>query len=186
MLATTQSAAAVCGTLRRQAASSVTRHGSFPAVTSLFLSARNSPPTTLSFRWLATVKEEKQKMKQRRKELWEYSQKRLEKLKTRRDNSPVDVKKTAFREWFDTRRIYQEILDRKARQAKLDWTIQAAAILERLPVVTRDKPQWEIDYFTLKAYLEQFGKDYPKELGFNQNPQNLVMTDEELLGRFCV
>lgn len=125
-------------------------------------------------------------MKQRRTELWEYSQKRLENLKTRRNDRPVDVKKTAFREWFDKRRMYQEILDRKARQAKLNWTIRAAAVLERLPVVTRDKPQWEIDYLNLKAYLGQFGKDYPVELGFNQTPNNLVMTDEELLGMLCV
>lgn len=123
--------------------------------------------------------------KQRRKEQWEYAQKRLESLKTRRDDRPRDVKKNAFREWFDKRRIYQEIQDRKARQAKLDWTIQAAAILERLPVVTRDKPQWEIEYHNLKAYLGQFGKEYPEELGFQQNPKDLVFTDEELLGMLC-
>jgi hypothetical protein len=185
MMAATMSAAAACGTLRRHAASSVTCHRSFPAITSLFMSERNSP-STRSVRLSSTVKEEKVKMKQRRKELWEYSQNRLENLKTRRDDSPVDVKKNAFREWFDKLRTYQEIMDRKARQAQLDWTIQAAAILERLPVVTRDTPQWEIDYHNLKAYLGQFGKDYPKELiGFNQDPTNLVMTDEELLGMFC-
>ena len=87
-----------------------------------------------------------------------------------------------FREWFDKRRIFQEIMDRKARQFKLDWTIQAAAILERLPVVTPDMPQWEIDYYNIKAYLEQFGKEYPDELGFSPGKGPVYMTEEEILG----
>jgi predicted nucleic acid-binding protein len=179
--------AAAFGTARLHAASSVAYHRLFPAMTSLLMAERrlehSLPP--LSIRLLSTVKEEKEMKKQRRKEQWEYAQKRLESLKTRRDDRPRDVKKNDFREWFDKRRIYQEIQDRKARQAKLDWTIQAAAILERLPVVTRDKPQWEIEYHNLKAYLGQFGKEYPEELGFQQNPKELVFTDEELLGMLC-
>lgn len=137
-------------------------------------------------RSLATVKEEKLAKKDRRRVLWQSAQKRLERLTTRRDGRDLGVKKNAFREWFDKRRIFQEIMDRKARQAKLDWTIHAAAMLERLPVITPDQPQWEVDYHNLKAHLEQFGKEYPPELGFSPTPNTrLAVTDEELLG-MCI
>ena len=139
-----------------------------------------------SSRSFATVTEEKKAKKQKRTELFEYAQQRLERLKTRRDGHGVGLRKRTFREWYDKRRIYQEIMDRKARQANLEWTIQAAAILERLPVVTPDKPQWEVDYLNLKAYLEQFGKEYPEELGFSSIKGKLAITDEELLGAFVV
>jgi large subunit ribosomal protein L46 len=103
----------------------------------------------------------------KRTERYESSRQRMQKLQTRREGRNVGAKKKEFREWYDKRRIYQEIMDRKARQAGMEWTIQAAAILERLPVVTPDQPEWEVDYFNLKTYLMQFGKEYPEELGFS-------------------
>ena len=139
-----------------------------------------------SCRTFATVIEEKLAQKQRRKELYEYAEQRLHKLQTRREGRDVGAKKRQFREWYDKIRIYQEIMDRKARQANMDWTIKAAAILERLPVVTPDKPQWEVDYLNLKTYLQQFGKEYPPELGFSPGKGKLAMTDEELLGASCL
>lgn len=137
---------------------------------------------SISTRSFASAREEKLALKQKRRELYETSRKRMQKLQTRRNDRDVGTRKHQFREWFDKRRIFQEIMDRKARQFKLDWTIQAAAILERLPVVTPDVPQWEIDYYNLKAYLEQFGKEYPDELGFSPGKGPVHMTEEEILG----
>jgi len=160
------------------------------SVTSLWLSRKTGKQvlTPFSSRFFATLpmKEEKLAKKQKRTELYEYSRQRIQKLKTRREERDVGVKKKTFREWYDKRRIYQEIMVRKARQANMEWTIRAAAILERLPIVTPDKPQWEIDYLNLKTYLEQFGKEYPEELGFSPRKGNLAITDEELLGALCL
>ena len=179
------SAAASC-VLRRHAAAAAVPRRLVSTNTYLVMQDWRVAPSvmSLSSRSLSTsVKEEKLAAKERRTELWQNAQKRVERLKTRRDGKPKNEKQTAFREWFDKRRIYQEIMDRKARQAKLDWTIQAAAILERLPVITRDRPEWELEYFKLKSYLGQFGKEYPKELnGFGRTIENPAMTEEELLG----
>ncbi len=92
----------------------------------------------------------------------------MQKLQTRRNDRDVGKRKSHFREWFDKRRIFQEIMDRKARQLNLDWTIQSAAI--------------EIDYYNMKAYLEQFGKEYPDEIGFSPGKGPVYMTEEEILG----
>jgi large subunit ribosomal protein L46 len=136
---------------------------------------------SISSRSFASAKEEKLALKQKRRELYEASQKRMQKLQTRRNDRDVGKRKSHFREWFDKRRIFQEIMDRKARQLNLDWTIQSAAILERLPVVTPDMHQWEIDYYNMKAYLEQFGKEYPDEIGFSPGKGPVYMTEEEIL-----
>lgn len=156
--------------------------------TSLLVSERTVNYTLKSFsaRSFASVRQEKLADKQKRTERYESSRQRMQKLQTRREGRNVGAKKKEFREWYDKRRIYQEIMDRKARQAGMEWTIQAAAILERLPVVTPDHPQWEVDYFNLKTYLMQFGKEYPEELGFSPGPGPLAITDEELLGAFII
>lgn len=184
-------AAAVCGVLRRHATIRMV-----PRVLSISTTCPRIVDKTLecdlrqfSSRSFATVREEKLALKKRRTELYEAAQKRMQTLQTRREGKDVGARKKKFREWYDKRRIYQEILDRKARQANMKWTIQAAAMLERLPVVTPDKAQWEVDYYNLKAYLEQFGKEYPDEIGFSPGKGPIAITDEEILGmlfdRYC-
>lgn len=168
--------AAVCGVLHRNA---VIRMA--PRVLGVSNTQQWTETRTL-IRSFATVREEKLAKKKKRTELYEASQARMQKLQTRREGKDVGGRKKKFREWYDKRRIYLEIMDRKARQANMEWTIQAAAVLERLPVVTPDKPQWEIDYYNLLSYLQQFGKEYPQEIGFSPGKGPILMTDEEILG----
>ena len=62
-------------------------------------------------------------------------------------------------------------MNRKARQAGMDWKIQVAVIVERLPVVTPDVEEWEQQYLDLRAYLDQFTWEYPEELGMNEKEE---------------
>ncbi len=73
------------------------------------------------------------------------------------------------------------MLESKAKQAKMGWTIKVATIIERIPVIIDDHPQWLKEYMDLRAYLDQFGKRYPKEL-MPEPKQKFAFTDEELLG----
>ena len=57
-----------------------------------------------------------------------------------------------------------------------------------MPVILPDKEQWEVDYEELDAYLKQFGRDYPKELGYKAGPnveagESWVTNYEEILGK---
>ena len=51
-----------------------------------------------------------------------------------------------------------------------------------------DKEEWETDYEELDAYLKQFGRDFPKELGFRPGAPNTdageswVTNYDEILG----
>ena len=55
-------------------------------------------------------------------------------------------------------------MNRKARQAGLDWKIRVAVILIRSPLELADREKWELEYDQMKAYLNQFGKMYPEVL----------------------
>ena len=103
-----------------------------------------------------------------------------EERKKRRSGSPRDLMKHEFREWWVERRSHEESLDRKAKQAQKDWNIEVAVVLERLPVVFDDFADWENDFDELKAYLAQFGKEYPKEL-VPERTGAVLVKDEELL-----
>ena len=133
-----------------------------------------------------TYQERKAAEKQLRRETWEKKQARLERLKTRRDNSPKDVKKTAFRSWWDKELMYHNKLQRMAKKEGKPWRIRVAAMVERLPVVTPDVEEWEQDYIDLRDFLMTFGKEYPAETGFMFAPDkpedHVVESDEELIG----
>lgn len=107
---------------------------------------------------------------------------------------PNNMKKDAFRSWWDTHRAHEERLDRKARQAGLQWKVQVAAIVERLPVVLPDKEDYERDFEQLQAYIQAHsGKEYPKEFvggttTGSGDDRPVALTDEELIGTclgFC-
>ena len=85
-----------------------------------------------------------------------------------------------FKKWFIQRKVHDEYHDRKARQAGLPWKHRVAVILERTNVVLPDRPEWEEQYDNLRAYLNQFGKEYPSQFQ-RPLPENLVYTHEELL-----
>ena len=128
--------------------------------------------------------ERKTASKQLRVEAYQHKLERAVRIKSRRENSPKDVKKDEFRSWWDCRRAYEEQMNRKARQAGMDWTIQVATIVERLPVVMPDKEPFEIEFEDLQSYLKAHsGKDYPKEfLGNDGSSRPEAYTDEELIG----
>lgn len=120
--------------------------------------------------------------KQLRVEAYKHKLERAVRIQSRRDNSPKDVKKDEFRSWWSGRMAYEEKMDRKARQAGMDWTIQVATIVERLPIVMPDKEGFETEFEDLQAYLHAHrGKEYPKEfVGSGGRPE--AYTDEELMG----
>lgn len=126
--------------------------------------------------------ERKRAAKQARVQTYQDRQQKIEERKKRRDASPRDVKKQAFKSWWDKRRIREEILERKARQAGKDWKVEVAVILERIPIVMADIPEWERDFDELQAYFGQFGKEYPKELIPERNAPTFI-SDEELLAQ---
>jgi NAD(P)H-dependent flavin oxidoreductase YrpB (nitropropane dioxygenase family) len=122
------------------------------------------PGTTTQNHYFSTYAEDKVAAKEMRRQQFEQRLARVEQLKTRRDGRPTEVKKTEFKSWYDKRRTYHEIMDRKARQEGLPWKIQVAAVVERLPLILPVREKWEQDYVDLKKHLNQFTWDYPNEL----------------------
>eukprot|EP00535_Pseudo-nitzschia_heimii_P010223 CAMPEP_0197192070 /NCGR_PEP_ID=MMETSP1423-20130617/24475_1 /TAXON_ID=476441 /ORGANISM="Pseudo-nitzschia heimii, Strain UNC1101" /LENGTH=330 /DNA_ID=CAMNT_0042644885 /DNA_START=180 /DNA_END=1172 /DNA_ORIENTATION=- len=127
--------------------------------------------------------ERKIEKKQLRVEAYNHKLERAVRIKSRRDNSPKDVKKDEFRSWWDGRRAHEERMNRKARQLGMDWTIKVATIVERLPIVMPDKEPFEMDFEDLQSYLKAHsGKEYPKEfLGNDGGSRPKAYTDEELM-----
>jgi hypothetical protein len=137
-----------------------------------------------------SYQERKDAAKQLRRETWEKKQDRLGRLKTRRDNSPKDVKRTLFRSWWDKELLHHDKLNRLAKKEGKPWRIRVAAMVERLPVVTPDVEEWEREYLDLRDYLMTFGKEYPAETGFMFAPDkpedHIVESDEELIGKLLM
>ena len=130
-----------------------------------------------------SYQERKAAAKKIRTERFQAKQERLERLKTRRDNSPKDVKKTLFRSWYDNELKYHAYLVQQAKKEGKPWKIRVAAMVERLPVVTPDMPDWEEDYEMLRAYLDTYGRELPDAFMPPDKPEDhIVPTDEELLG----
>ena len=129
--------------------------------------------------------ERKAATKQARVEAYKHKLERAVRIKSRRDHAPRDVKKDEFRSWWDGRKAYEEQMNRKARQAGMDWTIKVATIVERLPVVMPDKEPYSKEFEELQAYLKAHsGKEYPKEfLGTEKGARPEAYTDEDLMGK---
>mmetsp|Transcript_13161 Transcript_13161/g.38759 ORF Transcript_13161/g.38759 Transcript_13161/m.38759 type:complete len:191 (+) Transcript_13161:163-735(+) len=133
-----------------------------------------------------SYEEQKSAKKQKRRDAWERKESRLASLKTRRAGRPMmGQKRKAFQTWFDPLRQKQLFQDRKARRDGLSWKVKVAAIIERQPLVTWDKPKWLKDYEELETYLQFFGKEFPKELEWTKFPTEFDrpnVTEEELIG----
>lgn len=126
----------------------------------------------------------KKAAKEKRADLFQSRLERAERIKTRREGRDVGVKKRLFDAWFDKKKTWEQIQDRKARQAGLEWRIDCSVIIERLPIVTPNLPPWAEEMETLMDYLNSFGKDYPKELNLGDRlPMGVVMSDEELFSQ---
>jgi hypothetical protein len=126
----------------------------------------------------------KQAAKQVRTDSYNLKLAKIETEKHRRDDSPAN--NGEFKEWWKQKIVSEHILDRKARQAGKEWNIKVAAVLERIPVVLPDKHDWEKEYDEHRAYLAQFGKEYPKEFSASSPRVHVPITDEELLGTYTV
>jgi|TARA_B110001450_G_scaffold22231_1_gene19891 hypothetical protein len=130
--------------------------------------------------------ERKMKAKEQRIEAYRQKVERAVRIGSRRDSAPKDVLKNEFRSWWVGRKSYEERLDRRSRQAGMDWTIQVSTIVERLPVVLPDKEDFETEFEFSQAYLTaNRGKVYPKEFtGVEKEDIPEAYTDEELLGAY--
>jgi hypothetical protein len=102
--------------------------------------------------------EEKAAKKARRRELYEKRQERLDRLKVRRVGKPRNEKKVAFQRFFIPKKVHEEYLHRKARQANIPWKVRVAVIMVRDPYKLEHREDWELQYDQLSKYLEQFGK----------------------------
>lgn len=124
----------------------------------------------------------KRAAKDRRRELYDARQERKERLKVRRAGRPRLFYRKQFRSFFIPKKVNDEYMHRKARQAGMDWEYRVATILERIPVVTPDLEKWETEYEELKDKLSQFGKEFPKEFVgdmYEKHPRGL--SREELI-----
>ena len=124
---------------------------------------------------------QKKEAKDRRRDLFERKIERQERLKTRRSGQPRDALRREFRDFFIKKKVDEEYMDRKARQAGLDWKINVAVILERQNIVLPDKEAWETEMENLQAHMMRYGKMYPKGLFDVDYEADYAMTDEELL-----
>jgi len=125
---------------------------------------------------------EKQTAKKMRTDQYNKKIARRAGLGTRQDQEKKNYKKNQFKIWFDNMASKQAYLDRQARRQGKQWKINVATMLERLPVVTPDKHQWELDYIYLKAELQRYDDiAYPKELGIPDPMDFEVHTQEELM-----
>jgi large subunit ribosomal protein L46 len=102
--------------------------------------------------------EEKAAKKARRRQLYEQHMERQERLKVRRAGKPRNEKKVAFQRFFVPKKVREEYLNRKARQAHIPWKIRVAVIMVRDPYKLDHREDWELQYDQLSKYLEQFGK----------------------------
>ena len=183
-------AAAATTLVRQPGRSLVSRTTRLGGVSVLLRSAADSSPVASSADYFANTSRSlsssgylaaKKAAKERRRALYESRQERKERVKIRRFGKPRGQKRRDFRSWFIEKKVDEEYMNRKARQAGLEWKIQVAVILERYSVVLPDKEEWLVEYENLKAHLMQFGKDYPKELINIDYDREIAITDEELL-----
>ena len=128
---------------------------------------------------------QKKQSKERRRELYEQKMERKERLIHRRPQQPQrDALRREFRAFFIKKKVDEEYMERKARQAGLDWKIDVAVILERQSVVMPDKEPWEVEMENLQTHLARYGKMYPKGLqniDYEAVDNNMAITDEELM-----
>lgn len=143
---------------------------------------KSKDTSTLSYQ------ERKDLAKEKRRQTYNTKQLRLQNLKTRRSNSPKDVLKTKFRNWYDNELQYHNKLIRTAKKENKPWKIRVAVMVERIPVVTPDMEEWERNYINLRDYIWTYGKEYPEETGFmyamDSDEDHIVPSDEELIGKF--
>ena len=139
---------------------------------------------------LQSYNDEKQAKKKYRTELYNKRQERKANLPKRRNgpNSHVlkNAKKKEFRKWFDEKRNLELYYNRVAKRQNQQWKIKLGLMIERLPVVTQDMEDWELDYMYMKAnYDREHSIVYPKEIeGFSDPMDSEILTIEEMIGSY--
>ena len=134
------------------------------------------PPPKLS-------KAEKKAAKERRTQMYVANKKRKEGESKRRDPAKKYYNRNQFRKWHDELAKREMFLDREARRQGLKWNFKVAVMIERIPIFTPDKPDWEMDYINLNADLQKYDNcRYPKELKMADPMEFEIPTEEELLG----
>ena len=147
--------------------------------------ATNTNTNTKKLTSMEQYKNEKQAGKDRRTEQYNNKINRRAGLGSRQNPENKNHKKNEFRQWFDGMASKQAYLDREARRQGKQWKINVAAMVERLPIVTPDKHDWELDYFYLKAEMQRYdGVAFPKELGIPDPLDFKVLKMEELMGTY--
>ena len=126
--------------------------------------------------------ERKKALKEKRRRVYQEQQERKERVKVRRAGHARGVKQKEFRSFFIRKKVDEEYMHRKARQAGMDWVYQISAIVLRDNIVMPDWKTWEKEYMLLRDHLDLYGKVYPKELAGKQSIEDFKpMTEEELI-----
>lgn len=106
---------------------------------------------------------------------------RIERLKTRQDLAlNRGMHRREWDNWFSKKRDWNEIQHKLAKKQGLEFQIQVGLVVERLPVIEPDRPQWKTDYINLNNWFGQFGKEYPPALGMVPPPP--PKSEQEILG----
>ena len=127
--------------------------------------------------------ERKKALKEKRRLVYQQQQERKERVKVRRAGRPMrGMMRQEFRRFFIRKKVDEEYMHRKARQAGLEWDYRISVIVKRGNVVLPDLEPWERAYQDLRDHLDQYGKRYPEELVGKRNIEDYTpMTEEELL-----
>ena len=126
----------------------------------------------------------KKALKELRTQRYAERQEHKKVVKQRRRGRNKGVRKRKFEAWFKPKKKHEEINNWRSKKLGMDWKIQVAVVLERLPKVLPDKPDWEREWDNLKDYLDQFGREYPEKLmGTHEIMSQEEITDEALLGK---
>jgi hypothetical protein len=183
---------------RKQSAISTTAISSSttPTVTSAkaiptLINNRNfstKPQTQTKHKTLQSYNEHKKSQKKYRTKLYQSKINRKQNILPNRRNKKSDPKlknqkKKEFHNWFDIKRNNERYYMREARRLGKGWKVKVGIMLERLPVVTDEREDWELEYMYMKAnYDRERSIVYPKEIeGFGDPMDKEVLTLEELM-----
>jgi len=133
---------------------------------------------------LSQLNLEKQKAKDRRRELYNLKTQNRIQRKHRRNSARKNHNKKAFKRWYDPYTSHHYYLTREAKRRGLEWKHEVSVLLERLPIVTPDLEDWEKDFMSLSCHLDKYRKkSFPKELvaEFDDSYEDKAYTMEEIL-----
>jgi len=105
-----------------------------------------------------TYVEMKAAAKEKRRQMWDDRRANQSRRRAHRRNRKRGTKKAEFQAFFGPFEEEYDALNRKGVQ----WNIRVGAVLERLPIVTPDEPEWGLEYEKLRRYLDNWGPEFPE------------------------